>query len=244
MTAIRIMTYNIQRCRGSDGKIDPDRVKRVISDGAPDIVALQEIDCSDNGDQLRYLSLHLGMRCYGTPRSGGNAFLSYYPLSGIRDYELGSGGCCMRADADIPGQRLHLFNLRLDSSPARRRLQISELLGSELLGSDSVICPTLVIGDFADLWWGAGNVSLNMVLRRARRPLWSGTYPAFFPFSGRDRAYLKGDIRVIDSAILRSSTARRASSHLPLILTLQVSDPRNYLRVEKLKRNRMEIAPG
>jgi hypothetical protein len=38
--------------------------------------------------------------------------------------------------------------------------------------------------------------------------------------------------------------SRQASSHLPLVLTVQVIDPRTYLRVEKLSRSRMEIAPG
>jgi endonuclease/exonuclease/phosphatase family metal-dependent hydrolase len=243
VTTIRIMTYNVQRCRGGDERFDPDRILRVIGASAPDIAALQDVDVSQNQDQLRYLSERLGMRRYGCSRPGANAFLSYYPLKGVQEYDLSERGCCLRADADISGKRLHLFNLRLEGTSGRRR-QIAKLLGPELLGNDSLICPTLVLGDFADLWWGAGNMSLTKELRKVRRPLYSATYPARFPLSSRDRAYVRGEIRILDSVIERTPLARQASSHLPLILTVQVADPRTYLGVKKINHNRMEIAPG
>lgn len=228
--------------RGRGG--DPDRIVRVVGEGAPDIVALQEVDAAGDGNQLKYLAEQLGMRAYGLSRLGANAFLSYFPIKGVREYDLGEGGCCLRGDVDVQGKRLHLFNVRLDSTPVLRRRQVASLLGPDLLGSASLGCPLLVLGDFADLFWGAGNFDLTMVLRKARRPLWSATYPARFPVSGRDRAYLRGDLRVVAADISRSPLARRASSHLPLVLTVQVTDPRTYLRVEKLATSQMKIAPG
>jgi hypothetical protein len=44
--------------------------------------------------------------------------------------------------------------------------------------------------------------------------------------------------------IPRGTLARQASSHLPLVLTVQICDPRTYLKLEKLSHGRMEIAPG
>jgi endonuclease/exonuclease/phosphatase family metal-dependent hydrolase len=240
LTTIRIMTYSIQRCRGVDGRSDAERTLRVIGEAAPDIVALQDVA----GAELAFLAERLGMRLFGHPQDGANAFLSYYALKGVREYELGGGGRCQRADADVRGMRLHLFNLRLDSSPWRRRQQIESLIGPELLGHPSACCPTLLLGDFADCSWGLSNMRLTMLLRKARRPLWSGTYPSRFPLLGRDRAYLRGDLQILDSTIVRSPLARQASSHLPMVLTVQVTDPRSYLRVESLSRQRMEIAPG
>jgi endonuclease/exonuclease/phosphatase family metal-dependent hydrolase len=238
------MTYNVHRCRGRDGEIDPDLIMRVIAEGAPDIVALQEVDATAEGNHLQFLSERLGMRCYGNPRPRANAFLSYYPMKGIQEFTLGQSGCCVRADVDLNGKRVHLLNLRLDPNPFRRSRQVADLLGPELLENRSLVCPTLVLGDFGDWWWGPGNMSLTMVLRQARRPLWRATFPARFPLAGRDRAYLRGEIRVVDVHIPHNAQARRASSHLPLILTVQAADPRNFLRVEKLRHNRMEIAPG
>ncbi|BCR02932.1 endonuclease [Desulfuromonas versatilis] len=245
MTTIRVMTYNIQRCRGGDGRSDPDRIREVIAAGAPDIVALQQVSTLPAQNQLQQLGERLGMHCYpGLPGPAGNAFLSYHPLRGIQEFDLGGDCSVLRADVDLGGKRLHLFNLRLETTPRLRRQQIDYLLGPTLLGNRCLTCPTLVLGDFGDLFWGPGNVSLNMGLRRAPRPLWHGTYPSRFPVAGRDRAYLKGDLRILHTAIDRHALAREASSHLPLTLTLQIIDPRNYLRLEKLNRNRMEIAPG
>ncbi|WP_298038064.1 endonuclease/exonuclease/phosphatase family protein [uncultured Desulfuromonas sp.] len=244
MNTLRIMTYHVQGCRGGDGRVDPQRVLQVIADGAPDIVALQGLDTSPGQDQLQILSERLGMRAYGTGRNGANAFLSYYPLHGLQDFDLGEGGRCSRADVDVGGKRLHLLNLRMEPPPRCRRGQIASLLGPELLGNPSMACPALVLGDFADTFWGAGNFDLALALRKARRPLWPATFPARFPLVGRDRAYLCGDIRIVDAHIQRTRVARMASSHLPLILTVQVTDPRTYLKLKKIHRNRMEIAPG
>ena len=244
MNAIRVMTYNIHRGRGRDGRVDVERVRQVIGDGAPDLVALQELEHDSESGQLNRLGEVLGMRCFGNPACGGNAFLSYVPLKGLQAFDLGEGGTCLRADADFGGRRLHLFNLRLCASSLQGRArQITTLLGPDLLGSPSLSCPVLVLGDFADWWWGPGNLSLNLLLRKARLPLWSATYPAPFAVAGRDRAYLRGEVRVVDAAIIRSRLARQASLHLPLVLTVQLTDPRHYLRVEKLD-NRMRIAPG
>lgn len=238
------MTYNIQRCRGADGRSDPDRIGRVIGEAAPDIVALQEVDAAEETSQLARLAERLGMRQYGFPRNGANAFLSYYPLRGLQEFDLGGGGCCLRADADVQGKRLHLFNLRLDRQPANRRRQIASLLGPDLLGRDALGCPALLLGDFADLIWGAGNFHLTLMLRKARRPLWCSTYPARFPLAGPDRAYLRGELRILESSINRSSLARQASGHLPLTLTVQITDPRAFLRIEQLNAGQMKIAPG
>ncbi len=244
MTSVRIMTYNVRGCRGGDGLVDPERVARVIEEVAPDIVALQEIDAAGEGNQLDLLARRLGMMKYCTPRTCTNAFLSYYPLQGVQEYTLGQWGGCLRGDADIGGKRLHLLNLRLEGSPLRRSRQIATLLGPDLLESRSLSCPVLILGDFADLWVGAGNVHLTLGLRKARRPFLSSTYPARFPVCGRDRAYLRGGVRVLESSINRSNMARHASTHLPLTLTVKIADPRKFLKVKEVGGTRMEIAPG
>ncbi|WP_432821860.1 endonuclease/exonuclease/phosphatase family protein [Trichloromonas sp.] len=244
MTTIRIMTYFVRKCRGGDGQVDLDRIADVIAEGAPDIVALQDVGDEAASDQIVTLSRRLGMKSYAAPGCGGNAFLSYYPLKGVLAYDLGKGGSCLRADADIDGKRLHLLNLRLKTGKLERQQQISSLLGPDLLGDRALTCPTLILGDFADYYWGAGNMALNMNLSKGVRSLWRGTFPACCPVVDRDRAYTRGHLRIVDSTILWSKLARRASTHLPLIVTAQITDPRTFLRTEKLKRSRMEVAPG
>lgn len=244
MNTIRIMTYQVDGCRGSDGTVSTDRILDVVAEGAPDIVALQGVDAERNGGQVALLARQLGMTWYANHRQGANAFLSYYPLSAIQEYTLGANGTCLRADTSIDDKRLHLFNVCFDPRPGRRLQQVNHLLGPELLGHPSLVCPTLLLGDFGDLSWGAGNMNLALTLRKARRPWWPGTYPARCPVFGRDRAYFKGELRIVETSILRSQIARQASSHLPLILTVQIKDPRTFLRSENLAPGRMEVAPG
>ena len=244
MSTARIMTYNIQRCLGVDGEFNPDRVLNVIADAAPDIVALQETAPARHADPLPYLAEHLGMVAYRDPAGTPAAFLSHLPLRAVQAFELGYGGYCLRADVDLGGKRLHLLNLSLESVSGFRTRQVARLLGPELLGNPSLICPVVVLGDFADFFWSAGNLGLTSALRPALRPVWRATYPARCPLFDRDRAYLRGPVRVLDGAINRSYLARQASSHLPLTLTVQVTDPRRFLPFAELTGRRMETAPG
>jgi endonuclease/exonuclease/phosphatase family metal-dependent hydrolase len=216
----------------------------VIADAAPDIVVLQELGSVQHADILPYLAERLGLDAYRDATGGPLAFLSFFPLKAVQKFELGYGGQCLRADVELGGKRLHLLNVCLDSFPRFRSHQVANLLGPELIGNPSLVCPALILGDFADYFWGAGNLELASILRRTRQPLWRGTYPARYPLFGRDRAYLRGAVRVLDASINRSFLARQASTHLPLTLTVQVTDTRRSVRLRQLAGGRMEVAPG
>lgn len=244
MITTRIMTYNVQRCRGPDGQTNVDRVLQTISAAAPDIVAIQGLGTVHHADVLSYLAEQLGSRPYRDVTGGGQVFLSHIPLRGIQRFDLGYGGTCLRADVDLGARRLHLLNICLDTFPRFRKQQIKTLLGSDLLGNPSMASPVLVLGDFGDFIWGAGNLELGAVLRRVHRPLWRATYPSLYPLFDRDRAYMRGGVRVLDASINRSIQARQASRHLPLTLTIQVCDTQRTLPLPSLPRRRMEAAPG
>ena len=76
MTTARIMTYNIQHCRGSDGQVNPDRILNVIADSAPDIVALQEFGAAHQVDILPYLAERLSLDIFRDAGGGPLAYLS------------------------------------------------------------------------------------------------------------------------------------------------------------------------
>src|SRR5712691_11443689 len=42
-TPLRIVTYNIHRCRGMDRRTKPERIARVLRDIGADVIALQEV---------------------------------------------------------------------------------------------------------------------------------------------------------------------------------------------------------
>lgn len=65
-TELRIMSYNVQRCRGMDNAyVDYDRVSDVIKNVKPDVVAVQELDSMSrlNGkmDDLKEMAERTGM---------------------------------------------------------------------------------------------------------------------------------------------------------------------------------------
>ncbi len=43
-TKLRVMTYNVHGCVGTDGRHDLERIATVIGESQPDVVALQELD--------------------------------------------------------------------------------------------------------------------------------------------------------------------------------------------------------
>lgn len=95
---MRVATYNIHHGVGLDGRLDLDRIARVLEREHPDLVGLQEVDRhfssrSGHVDQGRWLAERLGMtvvfganldldpREPGRPRRGyGSAVLSRYPV--------------------------------------------------------------------------------------------------------------------------------------------------------------------
>lgn len=227
-----------------DGRVDPGRILAVLKEGQPDIIALQEVAAGEAPDHLSFLAEKLGMESYESVCHNGNAFLSRFPLRGLQDYDLGSGGACLRADADMHGKRFHLFNVRLHRFPFPRRRQIVKLMSRELLGNPDLVCPKLLLGDFADPWFGMGSVELFLAFRAPSSPFWRPTFPSRFPVFPRDRVYFQGNVSVVECKVLKSSEARLASSHLPLLLTCKVKDSLEYLKTEKIRNNRMETAPG
>ncbi|MBN2428568.1 MAG: endonuclease/exonuclease/phosphatase family protein [Deltaproteobacteria bacterium] len=243
MYSIRLMTFNIRGCRGTDGRVDPERIVAAIRKEQPDIVALQEVASGSIPDQLAFLSEKLGLESFGSTCQGGNAFLSRFPLSGLQEYDLGNGGVCLRADADIHDKRLHLFNVRLQAFPFPRRRQIVKLMSTDLLGNSDLVCPKMLLGDFADPWFGMGTIELFLAFRPASS-FWRPTFPSRFPVFPRDRIYFQGSFKVLDCRVLKNSEVRLASSHLPLILTFQVKDSLEYLKTKKIRNSRMETAPG
>jgi len=62
--SLRIVTYNVHKCRGVDRRVRPDRIVEVLRELRPDIVALQEVVSLEGGsreeDQARFVAGELG----------------------------------------------------------------------------------------------------------------------------------------------------------------------------------------
>ena len=210
---MRLVSWNIHGGVGRDGRRDLDRVARVLREARCDAAALQEVgdphrsvQGEDRSHEVADHAAHLGKLlgwyvAYGPTlvlagRPYGNAVLSRHPIVRVRNYDLSVRGHeprgCLRADLDLGGRALHLFNLHLGLSGGERRRQAAMLLSADLLR------------DAARL---AG-------VRQA-------TWPAKFPLLRLDRAYVDAAIEVLGCAVLESAEARLASDHLPLWMELR-----------------------
>ncbi len=88
---LRVMTYNIHHGEGTDGRIDLERIAKVICDAKPDLVALQEVDKNvkrsgevDQSSELARLTQMYGRFGKQIPYEGGDygqAVLSRFPIS-------------------------------------------------------------------------------------------------------------------------------------------------------------------
>jgi endonuclease/exonuclease/phosphatase family metal-dependent hydrolase len=90
---LRVLCYNIHHGRGTDGRVDLERLADVISSTKPDLVALQEVDDrtqrTDRVDQTAKLAELTGLHgrfAHQIDYEGGRygqAFLSRFPLSDV-----------------------------------------------------------------------------------------------------------------------------------------------------------------
>lgn len=232
---MRIVTYNVHRCRGIDGRYSPRRVLEVLQEIEPDVVALQEVVSKSGSqrhdDQGRFLAEELGLHfVVGHNRKFrggdyGNVVLSRFPVSGSRNYDISvkrreSRGC-FRADIDVSdGRKLHLFNVHLGTGYLERRRQARLLTQGEILENAELSGPRLVLGDFNE--WTTGLTSrllserLNSVdirthLRRSR------TYPGLIPVMHLDHMYFDDALQLERLTLHRTRKALMASDHLPLV---------------------------
>lgn len=99
---LRLMTYNVHHCEGADGKLDIERIAKIIKDQSCDLVALQEIDRktsrSQQVDQLEALAVLTGMKPFfgkAIDYGGGEygvAVLSKLPIVEHKTSLLPTGG--------------------------------------------------------------------------------------------------------------------------------------------------------
>ena len=233
---IRVVTYNVHRGRGLDGRTKPDRIAAVLQDIDADVVALQEVVGAGprHGGHAEAFGAALGMGWVMAPtrhlwsHQFGNVVLSKFPIAHHTRYNLSWKTCeprgCMRVDLTLDDDvTLHLYNVHFGTAILERRVQAERLAG--IVSDRRVTGPKVVLGDFNE--WTRGPASallserLNGIdlaahLRRRR------TYPGVFPLVHLDHIYHQGNVEVEKVELVRSRRALIASDHLPLVATLRV----------------------
>lgn len=239
---LRVATYNVHGCVGTDRRRSEARIAEVIANLAVDIVGLQELDLSrersEGVDQTRILAEKLGWHHYFHPamRRGdehyGHAILSRYPLTLLRATSLPGNSpffcreeraaITMDAATDIGVVRIVNTHLGLGR---RERLRQAELLTSdEWLADIASDTPLILLGDFNSLPGSRPYRRLSRHLRDVRRVLYPArpcrTFPTPFPVFAVDHIFVNAALRPVSLAVNRTPLSRLSSDHFPLVAEL------------------------
>ena len=235
MTELRIATYNIHRCRGMDRRINPSRIVGVLRDINADVIALQEVIGAgpQGAGHAEEIGAGLGMgwvmNSVRTLRHHqfGNVIASRFPIVHHSQYDLSWRTCeprnCQRADLDIDGELLHIYNVHLGTAVLERRYQARRL--ASFVHDRRVTGPKVILGDFNEWMRGLATKTLSSLfesvdisahLKRRR------TYPGLFPVVHLDHIYYDGPVKVVRVEMPRTRKSLMASDHLPLVATLRL----------------------
>src|SRR5437868_11699595 len=237
MTNLRVVTYNIHKCRGMDRRTRPQRIVDVLLELDADIIALQEVLNAEGSGadarQAEYIADELGgyelfftPACHVKRGSYGNALLSRRRTRGARSYEITwrhqEPRNCQRVDIEVapPRRLLHVFNLHLGTAFVERRYQARRLLGAEILANPELRAPRLVLGDFNE--WTRGlttrllseqfqSVDITRYAKRGR------TYPGVLPLLHLDHIYYDAALELQNFSVVKNRLTLVASDHLPLL---------------------------
>jgi endonuclease/exonuclease/phosphatase family metal-dependent hydrolase len=238
----RVLTYNIHHAAGVDGRLDLERIARVIDDSRADVVALQEVDRhwdtrSEFVDQATWLGERLRMDvAYGANldldpfepgqprRQYGTAILSDFKIRASRNTHLprpenGEQRGLLEAVVKIRGRELRIADTHLQhTSAVERAAQVQRIL--ELLADAPE--PVVLTGDLNAL---PGAAELAPLWPRFA-DAWSlgGEGPGFtIPAEAPDRRIdyvLVSDGLAVDHAEVIPTLA---SDHLPLAADLRLT---------------------
>lgn len=229
--SLRVATYNVHGCVGTDGMLDPDRVGLVIRQTGATVVGLQEVDClaplPDGRDQLERLAEATGLTPIPgyTRRAGegyfGNAILTAHEVLDVERRDLSVPGRERRgvlvATLGVRGRRVEVAVTHFGLDAGERRRQVATLLELISVGDE----PVLLLGDFNE-WWprAVALAELHTVFGYAPP---ARSFPSRMPVFALDRIWAHPSERLSHVRALKTATARVASDHLPVTARLSLT---------------------
>ncbi|KAF0183125.1 MAG: endonuclease/exonuclease/phosphatase [Nitrospirae bacterium] len=233
---LKIVTYNIHKCCGLDGRTDAARIAKVLKPFKADVIALQEVvgPGTKTTGQQEELAMRLNMvpilapaRTYrGHPY--GNAVLSALPISKHLTCDLSQRGyesrLCQQVDLLVEGHPVHLYNVHLGTSGAERARQAKKVIS--FVTDQRVRGPKILLGDFNE--WRKGPATELLAERLKSVDLlphltWRRTYPGILPMFHLDHIYYAGHVEILTLHVSRRWPALIASDHLPIVAEIRIS---------------------
>lgn len=228
--AVTVVTYNIHRCFGSDGRFSPERIRTVLAELDADIIALQEVETRQDGgfDLLEFFAGDeyqpiAGPTMLKQNAHYGNALLSRLPVEQVFKHDLSVPGREPRGAIDVRiragNTTARLLATHFGLSVRERRIQAQRVL--ELMEPQAEPVEIL-LGDLNE-WFLRGQLLgwLHRVFVETPSP---ATYPARFPLLALDRLWVRPNSVLRQLQPYLSPLAQVASDHLPLRAELELSE--------------------
>jgi endonuclease/exonuclease/phosphatase family metal-dependent hydrolase len=228
---LRVATYNVHACIGTDGRHDPDRVAAVVGELDADVVALQEFTypasvAIENREPVELVTLD-GYQCALGPtrqiatRCFGNALLARHPIVDVHRIDLSvdrrEPRGAIATTIDVDGMPVHFLTVHLGLRVSERRFQVRQLLSYLDSVRHSLV---VVLGDFND--WLPGRSAAHVLDWRLGRSVRLRSFPSRRPLLALDRIWIH-PVTVLRRMFVHTSTlARRASDHLPVVADLDL----------------------
>ena len=227
---VKVVTYNLHEYVGTDGRRSPERILQVLQKLGADVLLLQEISNTNDGDNNRavidWFASQLGMYAFlgetllRKDAPYGNACLSRHRPEMWQSHNISVPGREPRGLLELQfGNtmgKLHLLATHLGLRPSERRLQYQRI--SKLVNASSA--PTTILGgDFNDL-------RLPRLFRRAAPDLSvdrSPSFPSRWPVLSLDRLHVWPRERLASLEVSRDELSRVASDHLPVAAHIDIA---------------------
>ncbi|MGN0931609.1 endonuclease/exonuclease/phosphatase family protein [Falsigemmobacter intermedius] len=233
--ALRVASYNVHKCIGTDGRFDPDRIREVIREIDADIIALQEVD--------RRFGTRDGL--LNLPELEARTGLVPVPVSGIRNADGWHGNLLLVRSGlvqnveqiALPGLEPRgaiVTDLQFDDhGPLRviaahfgllrqsRARQVARL-SSYLQASADM--PALLMGDLNEWRSDHGSVLHGLHAQISTLPPAVASFPASRPRLPLDRIIPFGPGVLSPVSAHDSDLAKVASDHLPIKAWLSFQD--------------------
>jgi endonuclease/exonuclease/phosphatase family metal-dependent hydrolase len=230
-TTLRVATYNVHACVGTDGRHDPDRVAAVIAELDAGIVALQEFTYPASVAIETRMPVTLTMadayECVlGPTRRSvtecfGNALLTRHRILEVHRFDLSTERReprgAIAATIEVRGAIVHVLAAHLGLRVRERRFQARQILDY----LDSVRHTLVVVlGDFND--WLPGRSVVHVLDDRLGKPPRPASFPVRWPLVALDRIWVN-PLRALRRIVAHATpTARLASDHLPVVADIDL----------------------
>ena len=223
---LRIASYNVHGCVGTDKLEDAARVARVIQELGCDTVGLQEVNTRPGGShasmQLDFLAAATGMQAIPgltiLRHDGhfGNALLTRQEVTAVRrhgfTYSRREPRNALDVDLKMGDETVRVIVTHLGLVPAERRFQARKLLA--LLRDTPTTAPVIVLGDINE-WLPLGRPLLWMHEMLGRSPA-ERSFPSRWPVFALDRVWARPRHNLLAFGAHRSPLSAQASDHLPV----------------------------